>query len=80
MISIKFCSKLFFGFRYNMDGEDDYCAYGRERKTNNGSRGVADLGDMSFMMLDYIKDAMKVHCWFLMYFFFTNSILINVRY
>lgn len=43
-----------------MDGEDDYCGYGRERKTNSGSRGALDLGDMSFMMVDYIKDAMKV--------------------
>lgn len=44
-----------------MDGEDDYCAHGKERKTNGGNRGAAaDLGDMSFMMLDYIKDAMKV--------------------
>lgn len=44
-----------------MDGEDDYCGHGRERKTNNGGRSaVTDFGDMSFMMLDYIKDAMKV--------------------
>lgn len=48
-----------------MDGEDDYCGHGRERKTNASSRGAASasdlMGDMSFMMLDYIKDAMKVH-------------------
>lgn len=45
-----------------MDGEDDYCAHGRERKTTTGrgAAGASDLGDMSFMMLDYIKDAMKV--------------------
>lgn len=47
-----------------MDGEDDYCAHGRDRKSNGAGRGAAgasDLGDMSFMMLDYIKDAMKVN-------------------
>jgi hypothetical protein len=41
-----------------MDGdEDSYCSKSHSRQ--NGVH-VSDLGDMSFMMLDYIKEAMKV--------------------
>ncbi|XP_044270524.1 kelch-like ECH-associated protein 1B isoform X2 [Tribolium madens] len=40
-----------------MDGdEDSYCSKSHSRQ--NGVH-VSDLGDMSFMMLDYIKEAMK---------------------
>jgi hypothetical protein len=43
---------------YRMDGdEDSYCSKSHSRQ--NGVH-VSDLGDMSFMMLDYIKEAMKV--------------------
>lgn len=54
-----------------MDGDEE-CSYSCVNNCNNGGwdsshksspqRGSSnsDLGDMSFMMLDYIKEAMKV--------------------
>lgn len=45
-----------------MDGEDDVSYWENSRKGNQSRScsATSDLGDMSFMMLDYLKDAMKV--------------------
>lgn len=41
-----------------MDGGEDCYANRHQKQQNGGTK--RDLGDMSFMMLDYIKEAMKV--------------------
>lgn len=41
-----------------MDGGEDCYANRPQKQQNGGTKG--DFGEMSFMMLDYIKEAMKV--------------------
>lgn len=43
-----------------MDGDEDYNNYGVKTNGRTNSSVNSDI-DMSFMMLDYIKDAMKVN-------------------
>ncbi|CAH0555051.1 unnamed protein product [Brassicogethes aeneus] len=43
-----------------MDGQEDYSSYYQKNSPKqNGGSIHSDIGDMSFMMLDYIKEAMK---------------------
>lgn len=45
-------------YTYTNGGWDSYSRKTSQQRSSGGSN--SDLGDMSFMMFDYIKDAMKV--------------------
>ncbi|KAG5889842.1 hypothetical protein JTB14_023167 [Gonioctena quinquepunctata] len=61
-ISEWWCTSENFLFnRFIMEGQEDYYSYGSRLHSNhkNSNGSFSDLGEMGFMMLDYLKDAMK---------------------
>lgn len=43
-----------------MDADEDYGSYYQRNSPRQNGSVHSDIGDMSFMMIDYIKEAMKV--------------------
>lgn len=43
-----------------MDGEEDFYTYHSRSNLKSSSSTNSEIGEMSFMIVDYLKEAMKV--------------------